>query len=103
MFKRISVQEAKTLLEKPGTLCVDIRDETAFSQGRIPSAQSLGQHNMQAFLETEDPDAPLLVCCYHGMSSQSAAQFLFEKGFEQVYSIDGGFEAWKSEFPIETG
>ena len=35
----------------------------------------------------------------HGNSSQPAAQFLYEKGFEQVYSLDGGFEAWQALFP----
>ena len=33
------------------------------------------------------------------MSSITAAQFLIERGFDQVYSMAGGFEAWKQSFP----
>ncbi len=40
-------------------------------------------------------DTPVIVCCYHGISSQQAAQFLIHQGFEEVYSLDGGFEAWR--------
>ena len=34
-----------------------------------------------------------MVMCYHGNSSRSAAQYLLHRGFDAVYSIDGGFEA----------
>lgn len=37
--------------------------------------------------------------CYHGISSRGAAQFLIGQGFESVYSVDGGFEAWSKTFP----
>jgi thiosulfate sulfurtransferase len=42
---------------------------------------------------------PVVVCCYHGNSSQSAAQFLVEQGFTEVYSLNGGFEQWKVSYP----
>lgn len=40
-------------------------------------------------------DSPLVVVCYHGISSQNAAQYLHEQGFDDVYSLDGGFQAWR--------
>jgi thiosulfate sulfurtransferase len=46
-------------------------------------------------------DTPVIVCCYHGISSQQAAQFLIHQGFEEVYSLDGGFEAWRKDQPFE--
>jgi rhodanese-related sulfurtransferase len=36
------------------------------------------------------------------ISSQSAAAFLNEKVFENVYSMDGGVELWRCQYPIET-
>ncbi len=101
MFTRISTQQAHNFLNDKTAQFVDIRDEQSFVQGCIPGSLSLQQHNLQDFIETADLDAPLLVCCYHGISSQSAAQLLHEKGFEQIYSIDGGFEAWQADFPNE--
>ncbi len=103
MFKRISIADTQALMDSTECQFVDIRDEASFLAGHIPGAVSLGQHNLQDYVESADLDKPLLVCCYHGNSSQPAAQFLNEKGFEDVYSIDGGFEAWKLQGPTEEG
>ena len=100
MFKRISVHDALALHALEDTQWVDIRDEQSYQAGHIPRALLLGSHNLPAFIAAADLDKPLLVCCYHGNSSQSAAAFLVEKGFENVYSIDGGFEAWKTQGPV---
>lgn len=99
-FKRLSASEAKTLIDDKGANLVDIRDEQSFQQSRIENAVHLDNTSLQAFIETADPDKPLVVYCYHGNSSLSAAQFLYEKGFEDVYSMDGGFEVWRLQFSI---
>lgn len=101
MFKQISVIDAKKFLDRGDAQFVDIRDEESFLSGHIPRSRHLCQTNLQDFLATADLDKPLLVCCYHGHSSQAAAQFLSEKGFDDVYSIDGGFEGWRKHFPVE--
>ncbi len=42
--------------------------------------------------------------CYHGISSQGAAQYLINQGFDAVYSVDGGFEAWhRQSLPTASG
>jgi thiosulfate sulfurtransferase len=102
MFTRISISDAASLLATTAAQVVDIRDAVSFQQGRIPKSQALHQDNLQQFVQTADKTLPLLVCCYHGNSSQGAAQMLNEQGFSDVYSIDGGFEAWKLQFPCES-
>jgi thiosulfate sulfurtransferase len=42
-----------------------------------------------------------MVMCYHGNSSKGAAQYLLQQGYEEVYSVDGGFDAWHRHFPAE--
>lgn len=97
-YKCISSNEASELIDQ-GAAVVDIRDAQSFSQGRIRNSFNLSNENLPQFLTDADMDQPLLVCCYHGISSQSAAQFLIEQGFDAVYSINGGFEAWRVEQP----
>jgi rhodanese-related sulfurtransferase len=53
-------------------------------------------------LDIDDLDAPLIVSCYHGNSSQGAAAYLVGQGFSEVYSLDGGFELWHATYPSET-
>ncbi|MCI2282557.1 thiosulfate sulfurtransferase GlpE [Colwellia sp. MSW7] len=78
---------------------VDIRDETSFANGRISNALHLTNENLADFLREADPDVPVVVCCYHGHSSQQAAQFLVSQDFTQVYSLDGGFTQWQLQYP----
>lgn len=98
-FQTISAPDARTLLEEPRTQLIDIRDEFAFSEGHIERALRIDNNNAANFIATADKTAPLIVCCYHGISSQSAAQFFIEQGFSAVYSLSGGFEGWKTLYP----
>jgi thiosulfate sulfurtransferase len=87
------------MLDETAPQIVDIRDEQSFQQGRIRGAQHLDNSSLQTFIETADLDAPLVVCCYHGNSSQQAAAYLNSKGFEHTFSLDGGFSAWSASYP----
>ena len=102
-FKRISISDAEQLLRQPSTQLADIRDEQSYQLGHIKGASHLDNHNLQQFIEGADPDAPLIIYCYHGNSSQSAAQFFVEKDFTEVYSMDGGFEEWRQHYPHQSG
>ncbi|MDP5255732.1 MULTISPECIES: thiosulfate sulfurtransferase GlpE [unclassified Vibrio] len=95
-FEHISVQEAFALLETEQATMVDIRDPQSFAMAHAPEAIHLTNDSLPAFLADNPRDKPVLVVCYHGISSQGAAQYLIGQGFEQVYSVDGGFEAWKN-------
>ncbi len=53
---------------------------------------------MERFLSTADKDKPLIVYCYHGNSSQGAANYFFDQGYKEVYSMDGGYEAWRLKY-----
>lgn len=102
-FKRISVEDANAILaSNPASEVVDIRDEGSFEQSHIPQATHLHGSNLQDFVINAEFDQPVLVYCYHGISSQSAAQMLVTQGFEQVYSVDGGYEAWRLQPPAQS-
>jgi len=99
-FAHISVLEAKEKLADGQTKVVDIRDERSFELGLIPQSMHLTNGSLHSFMAETDFETPVIVCCYHGNSSQQAAQFLIHQGFHEVYSLDGGFEAWRLAQPI---
>lgn len=102
-FQHISPAQTKERLDKGEIKVVDIRDDQSFAVGRIPSAFHLSNGSITQFMNDNDFDTPVVVCCYHGISSQQAAQYLLHQGFEEVYSMDGGFEAWRASYDFETG
>ncbi|MCJ0974609.1 thiosulfate sulfurtransferase GlpE [Pseudomonas sp. PS1] len=103
-FKRISPEQAQALRSQGGVV-VDIRDTHSYANGHIAGSSHLDNHSLPDFIAAADLDQPLIVTCYHGHSSQSAAAYLAHQGFSDVYSLDGGFELWRQTYPdqVETG
>ncbi|WP_248749479.1 thiosulfate sulfurtransferase GlpE [Pseudomonas sp. MWU15-20650] len=99
-FKRIPPEQAQAL-RKSGAVVVDIREQPTYAVAHITGAQHLDNVNIADFIRQADLDAPLIVACYHGNSSQSAAAYLISQGFSDVYSLDGGFELWRTTYPDE--
>ncbi|MCY1303537.1 Thiosulfate sulfurtransferase GlpE [compost metagenome] len=100
-FKRIAPDQAQQL-RSSGAQVVDIRDPQSFSMGHISGSQHVDNYSVADFIAKADLDAPLVVVCYHGNSSQGAAAYFAQQGFSEVYSLDGGFELWRSVYPEDT-
>jgi len=98
-FKHMNVNELEAVLADKNHVVVDIRDVNSFASGRITAAMHLTNESLGEFIREADPDAPVVVCCYHGISSQQAAQFLVSQDFTEVYSLDGGFTQWQAQYP----
>lgn len=101
-FRTIGVKEALDMLEQQKAALVDIRDDQTYARGHAPGAIHLTNETIAQFMSDVPFEYPVLVMCYHGVSSQGAAQYLVNQGYETVYSIDGGFAAWdRASYPIE--
>lgn len=98
-FARLSCADAKAMMAEKDVNIVDIRDLATFNNGHITNAEHLDNHSIAAYINDTEHDIPLIVCCYHGNSSQPAGAYLAEQGFEEVYSLDGGYQQWAEEFP----
>jgi thiosulfate sulfurtransferase len=102
-MQRISVSQAVQLINEDNALVVDIRDPGSFANGHVENATRIDNSNFQAYLQSADKTRPLLVFCYHGNSSQQAAQVFYQQGFEQAYSVDGGMSEWAMTQPVISG
>lgn len=102
-FRCIAPQAAKELLDERAPQVFDIRDPASFNQAHVDGAINLNNNNVDDVIRNADPDAPTLVFCYHGHSSQGAADFLVRQGFTEVYSVDGGMEHWRGVYPVING
>ncbi len=100
-YARLSTDDAHQMLKDREVNVVDIRDEDSYKVAHIMYAEHLDNSGLQAFVEDSDQAIPLIVCCYHGNMSQSAGTYLADKGFAEVYSLDGGFAEWQAKFPDE--
>lgn len=103
-FKEIDAQTAWQLVQERQAFLVDVRDIQRFAYSHPQAAFHLTNQSYDEFCQRCDFEDPIVVICYHGNSSRNVAQFLVEQGFDEVYSVRGGFDAWcKAELPIESG
>lgn len=97
-FKKIEITAAKEMMNKGHVTIADIRDAQIFKAGHIEHAVLVNDGNVENFLKETDKNKPLICYCYHGISSQSAAGYFASQGFKEVYSLEGGFEKWKTVY-----
>ena len=98
-FKELTPEEAQKFIGAKKVHVVDIRDPQSFEDGHLKGAVNVGDSNLQDFLASAERNQPLICYCYHGISSQMAAEYFVSQGFKEVCHITGGFEGWKSAFP----
>ena len=99
----IDIHKAKEIMDQGQATIVDVRDMDSFEEAQIEKAVFLTDQTVENFIKQANKEQPLICYCYHGNNSQMAATFFLENGFQKVYSINGGFEAWRQEYPSANG
>jgi sulfur-carrier protein adenylyltransferase/sulfurtransferase len=96
-IKSIDIDEARRMLEKPGTVLIDVRESDEWRQGHIPQAFGIPRGFLELRVEEKVPDhkTPVILQCASGTRSLLAARSLREMGYENLYNLTGGFNAWK--------
>jgi len=101
MYKTIYPQAAYDMIKQGTVSIVDIRDTNSFLKSHLEQATHVTGENVAEFISGMDQQKALLVYCYHGNASQSAAAFFVENGFVDTYHLADGFEGWrKSGLPV---
>lgn len=94
-YKRISGTDAKLRLLNEEIKLVDTRDRHTFETDHLQGAFHLTNATISQFLCEVDFKTPVFVICYHGNSSKGIAQYLFDQGYCDVSSVDGGMVEWR--------
>lgn len=78
---------------------IDVREPDEYDQGAIPGARfvprGLLERDIAAVLA--DPATDIVLYCSGGHRSALAAASLLDMGYENVTSMAGGFDRWKTE------
>ena len=100
----VDVYQVKNRLDKGEQfVLIDVREDNEWNLGRIPTALHLGKGIIERDIETgvEDRNTELILYCQGGFRSALAAESLNKMGFQNVFSMSGGFGAWvENEFSI---
>jgi thiosulfate sulfurtransferase len=78
---------------------IDIRDSRSFRLSHIDGSINISLNSLDQFSKLNNFLIPMMIICYHGVSSKYIAFYLKNKGYKKVYSVNGGFKEWSILFP----
>ncbi|NNE65260.1 MAG: hypothetical protein HKN33_01740 [Pyrinomonadaceae bacterium] len=89
----VSPSEWNKIILEPGTIVVDARNDYEYRIGtfkgaRNPETESFSE--LPDYFEDRDPQTPIAMFCTGGIRCEKLAPYLVEKGFANVYQLEGG-------------
>ncbi len=104
-MKEIRAHQLAEWLENPSLpkpTLLDVREAWECELCRIDGSQHIPMHLVPMRCADElDASRDIVVICHHGGRSMQVAMFLEHKGYESVFNLTGGIEAWACE--VEPG
>ena len=95
-FQRLAAEKAGILL--------DVRTPGEVARGRLTDATviDINDARFAQKIDLMQRDKPIFVYCASGGRSGAAAEMMAEKGFAEVYNLEGGLGAWaRAGLPVD--
>jgi rhodanese-related sulfurtransferase len=94
--REVSVEDAQEKI-KSGANLIDVREDNEFEAGHAADAIHMGRGIIERDIVGEFPekDAELILYCGGGFRSALSADMLQKMGYTNVFSMAGGWKAWK--------
>ena len=106
-IKEVSVAETRARMNaNPDAKLIDVREDDEWRAGHAAGAEHIGKGIIERDIETRVPDksTELILYCGGGYRSALAADVLQTMGYTNVWSMAGGWKAWReSGAPVEGG
>ena len=98
-IREVTVEETKQRLKaNPGAKLIDVREDNEWAASHAAGAKHLGKGIIERDIEATVPDkaTELILYCGGGFRSALAADVLQTMGYTNVFSMAGGWKAWKA-------
>lgn len=99
-IRNISASEANDIISNDSSVTIiDVRTAQEFSGGHITNATNIDFHspNFLQSISTLPKNKTYLLYCRSGNRSGQAMRIFKENGFEEVYNVSGGINAWTNQ------
>ncbi|OSI08662.1 putative thiosulfate sulfurtransferase [Neisseria animaloris] len=95
MIPQLSPTELQQWLTdgKPITL-LDVRTDEEVAFCALPDHIHIPMNLIPLHHNELPDDRPIVVYCHHGIRSLHTAMYLADMGFEKLYNLQGGIDAW---------
>ena len=96
---KLTQLQATQVMNQGKTVVLDVRDAEEFAAGHLPNAKNIPLADLSSRLKEleKSKNGTIIAVCERGVRSASAVGVLKKAGFEQVFSLEGGVSAWKTQ------
>ncbi len=100
----VAAPKFKELIESGACEIIDVRTPQEYAEGHIKGAKNIDFYNPEfdKMISQLPKDKTYCVYCRSGRRSMLSAQKMAQMGFQKVYNLQGGINAWiQSGNPVE--
>ncbi|MBC3934179.1 rhodanese-like domain-containing protein [Undibacterium rugosum] len=96
---KVTQLQATQYINQGKTLILDVRNAEEFTAGHLPNAKHIPLPELNNRLKEieKSKNQVVITVCASGVRSSSAASILAKAGFTQVFSLEGGTNAWREQ------
>jgi molybdopterin/thiamine biosynthesis adenylyltransferase/rhodanese-related sulfurtransferase len=94
----MSAQELKRKMDTREQLeLIDVREAFEYEIARIDGAKLIPLGEIAERVDELQRERPIVVHCHSGQRSAQAVRLLQQRGFANVYNLEGGIDAWSDQ------
>ncbi len=97
----ITPKELEKKLADDEVQLIDVREWNEYNYCRIEGAEVITMDNIYNAVINPEQGKDMVVYCHTGIRSYHAAKILMDRGFENVYNLRGGIDAYSIEVDPE--
>ncbi len=100
-YENIGPEKFNELMQDDSSVVIDVRPEAELVEGEIEGHITINffDPTFQEQIDELDRDKTYLLHCRSGNRSGKACAMMAQMGFEKLYNLDGGIQAW-NEFKL---
>jgi phage shock protein E len=86
------------MLSTPGAMILDVRTPEEVMKGYLKGALNMDFKNQEfkVLISGLDKTRPYFIYCAAGVRSGKTADMMSDLNFQKIYTLEGGFDAWKA-------
>jgi len=95
--RELGTHDATRLMNDENPVVLDVREVKEAAVGRLPNAVHIPLSDLKTRVGelAKSTKRPVIVYCDRGQRSRGAVGVLGKNGFERIYVLRGGFNAWR--------
>jgi rhodanese-related sulfurtransferase len=98
MVAQLSAAEVSERLKQGDQIMLlDVREPTELKLAALAGTTDIPMNAIPMRAEELPKDKDIVVMCHHGMRSMQVAIYLERLGFDKLYNLRGGIDAWSRE------